>query len=146
MREGSVPFFSDEEEQRIVFAIQHAERATSGEIRVHVSHMEEQDSLERTKEIFDELRMYNTRERNAVLIHLSVGSRKFAVYGDEGINRVVESDFWQCTCEIMEKHFAEGRMVEGIAAGVENIGKRLKSYFPHAPEHTNELKDDITYD
>lgn len=146
MREDATPFFTEEEEKQIVFAIQKAEQATNGEIRVHVSLDPEDDSLQRTKEVFDELRMFNTQQRNAVLIHLSISSKKFAIYGDEGINQVVEGDFWECTRDVMQQHFTEGKMMEGVIAGIANIGDRLKSFFPHSNQNRNELNDEITYD
>lgn len=139
-------YFSEAEEVRIVDAIRAAEVMTSGEIRVHISKRSDTDALEATKDIFAEMRMYNTQQRNAVLVHISLTSKTFAIYGDEGINRKVAYDFWESTRNVMQKHFSEGHLVDGICEGVRMVGDQLKAHFPWDEKDLNELSDDITYD
>lgn len=147
MTETKEPYFSPEEEEQIISAIRLAEEMTSGEIRVHISQKADSDSsLEVTKSIFQELRMFNTQQRNAVLLHISFGSKTFCIFGDEGIDNVVPNDFWETTRDIIQSHFKNGKIVEGICQGVKNVGKELKQHFPLRLDNKNELADDITYD
>jgi uncharacterized membrane protein len=138
-------FLTAAQKERIVKAIQAAERQTSGEIRVHVeSGVNGLDPLERAKAVFAQLGMDRTELHNGVLIYLAVVDRKFAIIGDAGINRVVPEDFWESTKEIMREHFKAGRFVEGIIYGVESAGRHLKEHFPYQAGDVNELSDEIS--
>lgn len=137
--------FSTAEEKEIILAIGEAENLTSGEIRLHISREADKDALEKTKAVFNELRMHQTKERNAVLIHLSLGSRSFAIYGDEGINQKVEENFWEKTKDKMQEFFIKGQMKEGLINGILDVGERLKKHFPYQSDDRNELPDEISY-
>ena len=86
--------FSKEEEQRITSAIKTAERKTSGEIRLFVEDVCFRDHpVERAEEVFQLFGMFNTKNRNAVLIYLAEKSRHFAIWGDSGIHELVGFQF-----------------------------------------------------
>lgn len=137
---------SPEEEQKVITAISQAENMSSGEIRVHISQGMDQNPMESTKLIFKQLKMYKTEQRNAVLIHLSFGSKNFAIYGDKGIHQKVGQDFWDETQQIMQQHFIKGEFVKGITKGVLSVGDKLKQYFPYNEGDINELPNEVTYD
>lgn len=139
-------YFNLDEENRIIDAIRNAEALTSGEIRVHISQKKDADALQTTRLLFHELRMFNTRNRNAVLLHIAMNSKSFAIYGDQGIHQVVPDDFWENTKNIMQNHFKQGNFVTGICEGVISIGKQLKIHFPWTESDENQLPDNITYD
>ena len=48
-------FFKNREKQRIITAIEQAEKLTSGEIRVHVESSAGEDVMGRAKEVFENL-------------------------------------------------------------------------------------------
>ena len=77
---------SASDKDKIVQAIQDAEKETSGEIRVHVERFAGRDVLERAMDLFDKLKVYRTLKRNGVLIYLAVEERRFAILGDAGID------------------------------------------------------------
>ncbi|OAV43441.1 TPM domain-containing protein [Lewinella sp. 4G2] len=140
-----VRFFSSEEETEIVAAIQAAELNTSGEIRVHVEVGERASALNVAARVFKELGMHKTADRNGVLILLEVDRREFAIIGDEGINRVVSQDFWESERDLMQRHFKRGEFVAGICLTIEQIGAKLKKFFPYQEDDLNELPDDVSY-
>lgn len=86
-------FLTNAEEKEVVEAIRLAEKNTSGEIRVHIEKETAVAPLERAMAVFHELKMTETKDRNGVIIYVAVKSKQFAIYGDKGINDVVESDF-----------------------------------------------------
>jgi len=137
-------FFTPEEEQQIVDAITVAEKNTSGEIRVHMENHSEKPPLERAQEVFHLLGMDNTAARNGVLFYLATEDRTFAIIGDEGIDKAVENDFWDCTKDVVIGHFKENRFAQGLAEGILRAGDRLKEYFPYAEDDTNELPNEIS--
>ncbi|WP_276978189.1 TPM domain-containing protein [Flavobacterium filum] len=137
-------FLSAADEQEIVQAIALAEKNTSGEIRVHIEKHSDTPPIARAREVFDELKMYKTEARNGVLFYVGVEDHTFAIIGDKGIDDVVESDFWECTKDIIIEHFKNKQFKEGLVNGIERAGNRLKEYFPYASDDTNELSNEIS--
>ena len=111
-------FLTKEEEQEIVQAIQIAEKDTSGEIRVHIEKTTSIDAFDRALEVFHLLKMDETALKNGVLIYLAVDDHSFVICGDEGINNVVENDFWDCTKDAMLAHFKTGNFKQGLIDGI----------------------------
>lgn len=137
-------FLSREEEQEIINAIASAEKNTSGEIRVHIENHTEKPPLERAQEVFHVLGMDATQARNGVLFYVGVQDRAFAIIGDEGIDKAVEKDFWDCTKDTVIDHFRQGRFKDGLVAGILRAGERLKQYFPYAEGDKDELSNEIS--
>ncbi|WP_273274287.1 TPM domain-containing protein [Maribacter polysiphoniae] len=137
-------FLTAEEEQEIVQAIVDAEKNTSGEIRVHLEPHTKKDLLDRAKEVFHSLKMDNTKEENGVLIYVAVNDKKFAIYGDRGIDKVVPEDFWDTTRDTIASHFKDGRFKQGLIEGILNAGKELERHFPWQHGDVNELSNEIS--
>jgi uncharacterized membrane protein len=127
-----------------VQAIVSAEKNTSGEIRVHIEERSEKAPLDRAQEVFFELHMNETKDRNGVLFYVCVADKKFAIIGDEGIDKVVESDFWDCTKDIIISNFKEANFKNGLVEGILRAGERLKKYFPYQSDDVNELSNEIS--
>jgi len=137
--------FSKKEQQSIREAIQSAEKATSGEIRICVEKTCSEDVLDRAANYFNKLGMNNTALHNGVLIYLATKDRKFAIIGDAGINKVVPENFWDSTKETMLHHFKAGQLAEGIITGIRLAGDQLAAFFPCMDDDKNELSDDINF-
>lgn len=137
-------FLTKAEEAEIVEAIRLAEKNTSGEIRVHLEKKTSIAPIERAVEVFHELQMDQTQQRNGVIIYVAVKSKQFAIYGDQGINDKVADDFWNCTKDIMVEHFKNGRNKQALVDGIVNAGQQLKKYFPYQSDDTNELSNEIS--
>lgn len=137
-------FLSKEEEQEIVQAIVEAEKNTSGEVRVHIEKQSNITPLERAQEVFFELKMEATKDRNGVLFYVSVTDKKFAIIGDKGINDLVAPDFWNATKEIVLNHFKQGAFKQGLVEGILSAGNQLKAYFPYQSNDENELSNEIS--
>lgn len=138
-------FFTTEQQHEIVEAIRQAEANTSGEIRVHIENHCRGDIMDRSAMVFNILKMNETAERNGVLIYLAIKDKKFSIIGDEGINKMVEHDFWNDVKDMMAGHFRSGNFTEGIIQGVLRVGEKLKTFFPHKTDDINELSDDISF-
>lgn len=137
-------FLTKEEEQEIVQAINKSEKNTSGEIRVHIENHTEKPPLERAQEVFHLLGMDSTDLRNGVLFYVGVADHTFAIIGDEGIDKVVEDDFWDCTRDIVISNFKEKKFKDGLVAGILRAGERLEKYFPFADGDKDELSNEIS--
>ena len=142
---NAINILNHEEDHRVVEAIKQAELNTSGEIKVHIENRCRGDVEKRSLVVFKHLKLNETKLRNGVLIYLAVKDHKFAIMGDEGINKVVENGFWNDVKDLMQAHFKEGRFAEGLVQGIMRCGEKLKAYFPYQSDDINEIPDDISY-
>ncbi len=137
-------FFDAEEKNRIILGIREAEKATSGEIRLHLEQKSGKPVFDRAVEVFNKIGMNRTVQRNGVLIYLVTGERQFVILGDKGINDIVPEDFWNDVAAKMSSLFKSGKFCEGVCEGILLIGEKLKSHFPYKSDDVNELPDDIS--
>lgn len=140
-------FLKANEKELIVSAIRKAEMETSGEIRVHIDSRCDYAAFERAVELFQQLNMSNTVFRNAALIYVATQDKKFAVIGDEALNKKVDDDFWKQLVAKLHESFVEENYCNGIIDCIEKIGQIQKKYFPdiHLLDH-NELSDEISFE
>jgi len=142
---GPRDLFTEEEREEIENAIDRAEKVTSGEIRVHLENTCDEDILDHSAWIFEQLEMHKTEKRNGVLIYLAVADREFTVIGDAGINDKVPAGFWDKTSDVIIAHFREGNFKDGLIAGIECIGEDLKAHYPIGEKDKNELPNTISF-
>jgi len=139
-------FLKQLDEDRVLHAIGEAEKQTSGEIRVYVSHKERHDAMEYAKRRFRELGMAKTKNRNAVLIYLVPRTQQFALYGDAGIHERCGEDFWKGIAGEMSRLLKAGQFTDAIVDAVKKVGQALARTFPPDGENPNELPDAIVRD
>ena len=140
-------FFTEEEKQQLVAAIQKAEQRTSGEVRVFVeTHCRFMDAMDRAKQLFLQLEMQKTADRNATMIYVAVKDHQAAVLGDEGIHQKVGQMYWQEEVNKMLLHFKQQHLADGICQVVNDIGEALHTHFPYNRNtDKNELPDEIIF-
>ena len=127
-------------------AIKEAELNTSGEIRVHIeSECNVQDPVDRAIFIFNHLKMFETKDRNGVLIYVAVKSKKFAIIGDCGINEAVPANFWDDIKDKMRASFVKGEYINGLTQAIKEAGISLKEFFPYQSDDVNEKPDEISF-
>jgi uncharacterized membrane protein len=137
---------TEADEQQITKAIQEAERNTSGEIRVHIENNCKADVLDRATEVFAQLHMHLTKQRNGVLFYVALKDHQFAVLGDAGINAIVPDHFWEDITETVIRHFKHQKYADGLAKGIIMAGEQLQAHFPYNDKgDLNELSDDISF-
>jgi uncharacterized membrane protein len=139
-------FLQQLDDRQIVDAIAAAENATSGEIRVFISHRRRKDALAAAQTRFDKLGMRNTRHRNAVLIYLVPRSRSFAIVGDAGIHEKCGDSFWNDTAGELGENLRTRSLTEALIRAVQKVGGLLAQHFPADPDNRNELPDEILHD
>lgn len=140
-------FFTEEEKQQLVQAIQMAEQKTSGEIRVFIeSKCRFVDALDRAREVFFKLEMHKTEQRNATLVYVAVDHHQVAVFGDEGIHQKVGAKYWEDEVKKMLLHFKNEHLTDGICQAITDLGQALQFYFPYNSDtDKNELPDEIIF-
>lgn len=139
---------SNEEQEKVVAAIQQAEKNTTGELRVFMEpHCTYVDAIDRAKEVFTELGMTETVRRNAVLVYMAYTDHQFAILGDKEIyEQAGGAEFWKNAAQIFQEHLRDGKMAEGFVACINELGSALAKHFPYDPAVTkNELPDEIVF-
>lgn len=139
-------FFSESQQKLIVDAISAAELNTSGEIRLHLIDICKNDPTQEAVVVFEKLKMHQTEQRNGVLIFLAISDKKFAIIGDKGINELVPENFWDSIRDEMISHFKNNDFVLGLTKGIEQVGEKLKKFFPIKNNDINELSNDISFE
>ena len=139
-------FISQLDEARIEAAIAEAEKKSTGEIRVYVSHKERHDALEFARRRFQELGMLQTKGRNAVLIYIVPRTQQVAVVGDVGIHEKCGDAFWAQVVRRMIERMKEEKFTDAIVEAIQQTGAILQQYFPGTRDDSNELSNEIAKD
>lgn len=137
--------FTESQKEAMVAAIRQAEKDTSGEIRIHFENHCKKEVLDQAADVFAELKMHTTTERNGVLIYVALEDKKLAILGDAGINAKVPDNFWDDVKSRMVELFKQGEIAEGVCQAAIEVGKHLKQFFPYQKDDVNELSDDISF-
>jgi len=140
-------FLNEDQEKTIIRAIREAETSSSGEIRVHLeAECENENVIERAKEVFAELNMHETELRNGTIIYVATEDHKIAIWGDEGIHSKVGQGFWDDELDLLTRYFMADDYETGLREAVLKIGEKLREFFPYqGDDDINELSDDISY-
>ena len=139
-------FLAQLDEAKIVAEIAKAEKSTSGEIRVFVSHRKVDDAVARARRRFEQLGMTRTRLRNGVLLYFAPRSRKFAVVGDRGIHGKCGPAFWEEVSAEVRAYLRTGGFTEAAIHGVRKAGEVLARHFPPQAGERDGLPNEIARD
>ena len=82
-----------------------------------------------------------TMGRTGILIYLSMREHRAEIVADEPIARLVEPEVWGEAMVDMLREIRQGRIAEGLAAGVRDVGFVLAEHFPRRDDDENELPD-----
>lgn len=122
---------------RIEQAIAQGEAAHRGEIRFAVeaalpwSYLKRDAPVrERAEMLFAKLRVWDTDERNGVLLYVELADHGIEIVADRGIAAQVAPEQWRAICGEVAQRFADGEFEGGVVAGIERIGDLLALHFP----------------
>jgi len=82
-----------------------------------------------------------TTGRTGVLIYLSMREHRAEIVADESIAAKVPAEMWGAAMAGMLAHIGKGRVAEGLAVGIADVGKVLAEHFPRSEDDVNELPD-----
>ena len=96
---------------------------------------------ERALEVFTELEVWNTLERNGILIYVLLAERDVEIVADSGFDDRVSNAEWQRVCTLIEREFKRGRWRDGVLLGIEAATVLLAREFPASGRNRNEQQD-----
>ncbi len=82
-----------------------------------------------------------THGRTGILIYLSMREHRAEIVADEAIADKVPAEVWGGAMADMLTHIRDGRIAEGLATGVADVGAVLAQHFPRKADDVNELPD-----
>ena len=82
-----------------------------------------------------------THGRTGVLLYLSLREHRAEIVADEPIAEKVNAEVWGEAMADMLVEIKQGKIAEGLAAGVRDVGAVLSEHFPRADDDVNELPD-----
>lgn len=130
-------------------ALKTSEASHAGQIRFAVEGaldgrplFKDQPARDRAIDVFSELRLWDTVDRNGILIYLLLADRDVEIVADRGISEKVVQTDWEKICRIMEAEFRAGNYEGGVLKGIAAATQLLAKHFPAAGKHPNELPDE----
>lgn len=99
----------------------------------------EQTPQQRALEVFSFIRMWDTQERNGVLIYLLLADQAVEIIADRGVHAHVGSEGWTAICQQMESHLRTADYKNGVIVGIQAVNQLLSTYYPRSHEQVNEL-------
>ena len=129
-------------------AIKASETAHGGEIRFAVEGaldsaalFKGQSGKERALEVFSQLRVWDTRHNNGLLIYLLLADRQVEIVADRGIHKKVGTAEWENVCRTIETAFKQNNYEDGVVSGIQAVTQHLAKHFPTSDAGRNELPD-----
>ena len=135
--------------EEITKAIAAGESAHRGEIRFAIESrltpwavLEGLDAPTRARQIFAQLRVWDTEHNSGVLIYVQLVDRAIEIVADRGIATRLPDAVWKDICTRMQTHFAAQDFERGAVQGVIEVSDLLVTQFPSdGTAEANELPD-----
>lgn len=136
--------------QRIATAIAQGEQRHGGEICFAVEPglrlgavLAGQSARDRALELFAQLRVWDTRGNNGVLLYLLLAEHRIELVADRGFDGVIDPAQWREACRLIEQHLSAHDPEAAIVQGINALSTLMAGPFPAVPgqpDH-NELPD-----
>lgn len=88
-------------------------------------------------------RVSRTRDRNGVLIYVSLAERYARIVADDGIAAKVDQDVWQSAVDALVACMSQRRVGDGFVTAIESCGAVLAAHFPSDGGGPNELPNKL---
>lgn len=121
----------------ITAAIAAGERGHRGEVRFAIESrlhplavLEGWDAPARARQVFAQLRVWDTEHNTGVLIYLLLAERRIEIVADRGIAARVTTVQWETICARMRDSYARGQWRAGSLQGIAAVHALLAEHFP----------------
>ncbi len=106
-----------------------------------------EEVIQRATQLFYELNIHHTTERNGVLLFVSLLERKVYVLADKIINEKVDPQYWDSIVAIIIEEIKKDHHLNGLQKAMDKIHKDFMSYFPKTSEgRPSEIPDKLITD
>ena len=134
--------------ERLQQRVAASERRHTGEVRIYVEgslplsylwrHLRdglpiEQIVRERAVMMFAKLRMWDTAQRNGVLIYLLLAEHAIELVADRGVARFAPPAVWQAVVAHLGEDLKQGRFEQGLTRALEEVSAVLVAHYAEDP-------------
>ncbi len=123
--------------QRITHSIAESESTHRGEICFAVESslplravLARLDARRRAQDVFAQLRVWNTRANNGVLIYLLLADHRIEIVADRGLDDLVSAEQWRGVCQLIEEGLKAGEPEAAVLRGIDAGSALLAEHFP----------------
>lgn len=92
---------------------------------------------------FAHLGVWDTEQRNGILVYVLFADHAVEIIADRGINACVSTEKWQQICAKMVTAFEHDQYIQGLSEGLEELTVLMADYFPRQLSGVNELPDEV---
>ena len=98
---------------------------------------------DRALDVFANLRVWDTRDNNGVLLYLLLADHRIEIVADRGFDGLVDATQWQDVCRLIEERLRSGEPEPAVLRGIAAISDLIARHFPRVEGDTshNELPD-----
>lgn len=96
---------------------------------------------QRAIEVFSNLGVWNTTDRNGVLLFVQLADRDIEIVADIGLNDKVPQADWEVICRKLEQQFSSANFVSGLKQAIIEISAVLATSYPTKGGTINEISD-----
>ncbi|MGH8076576.1 MAG: TPM domain-containing protein [Lysobacter sp.] len=129
---------------RIAAAIADSELRHSGEICFAVEptlHPRAvwagKQARDRAVDVFTQLRVWDTRANNGVLLYLLLADHRIEIVADRGFDGLVSAEQWRGVCQLIEERLKAGEPEAAALCGVEAMSALLSEHFPRGADYVD---------
>ncbi len=99
---------------------------------------------DRAREAFAQLRVWDTRANNGVLLYLLLADHRIEIVADRGFDGLVSAEQWRGACLLIEERLKAGEPEAAVLRGLEALSALIEQHFPRDADYVdlNELPDD----
>lgn len=136
--------------QHVTEAIAASELCHGGEICFAVepsldprSVLAGRDARARAVDVFAQLRVWDTRANNGVLLYLLLADHRIEIVADRGFDGLVSDEQWRGVCQLIEERLRGGEPEAAVLRGIAALSELIARHFPvvRGDGETNELPD-----
>lgn len=88
------------------------------------------DVRQRALDVFAQLRVWNTRANNGVLIYLLPADHRLEIVADIGLDALVSAEQWRGVCQLIEEGLKAGEPEAAVLRGIDAVSALLAEHFP----------------
>ena len=85
---------------------------------------------DRAGEVFAQLRVWDTRANNGVLLYLLLADHRIEIIADRGFDGLVSAEQWRGVCQLVEEQMRNGEPEVAVLRGVDAVSELLAAHFP----------------
>ncbi len=136
----SIDIINEDDKKNIIEIIKLIETKTTGKVKIYICKKTKGNPLINSRIQFEKFGFKQLKDKNGVIIFISVQDKKIAIFGDDGINSRVNKDFWQNVINAMIEKFKNGQFALGLIGGLNLLGEKFMEFFMR---QTEELSTEV---